>query len=58
MNIQQQIKSEVVNTETVMVFNEHLDHPTPQDISNVFAVADLFSHLLLGYEDRKSVVPK
>ena len=44
MNIQQPTTSEVSNTETVMVYNEHLDPPPPQDISNMFAAADLSSH--------------
>ena len=43
MNIQQQIKSVEYNTETVMTDNEDLDPPPPQDISNVFAAADLLS---------------
>ena len=42
-NIQQQTTSEVANTETVMTDNEELDLPSPQDISNVFAAADLSS---------------
>ena len=44
MNIQQQTTSEVTNTDTVMANNEDLDSPPPQDILNVFAVADLLSH--------------
>ena len=44
MNIQQQTKLEVSNTERVMADNEGLDPPPPQDISNVFAAADLSSH--------------
>ena len=32
VNIQQRIKSEVDNTETVMADNEELDPPPPQDI--------------------------
>ena len=44
MNIQQPTTSEVSNTETVMVYNEYLDPPPPQDILNVFAAADLLSH--------------
>ena len=43
MNIQQQNALEVVDTETVMADNEGLDPPPPQDISNVFAEADLLS---------------
>ena len=42
-NIQQQTTSEVANTEIVMGYNEGIDHPPPQDISNVFAAADLSS---------------
>ena len=44
MNIQQPTTSEVADTETVMAYNEDLDLPPPQDISNVFAAADLSSH--------------
>ena len=40
-NIQHQTTSEVANTETVMGYNEYIDHPSPQDISNVFAATDL-----------------
>ena len=43
MNIQQPTKLEVANTETVMAGNEDIDTPPPQDISNVFAAADLSS---------------
>ena len=43
MNIQQQNTSEVSKTETVMDDNEELYPPPPQDISNVFAAADLLS---------------
>ena len=43
MNIQQPTTSEVADTETVMAYNEDLDLPPPQDISNVFAAADLLS---------------
>ena len=43
MNIQQQNTWEVADTETVMADNEKLDIPQPQDILNVFAVADLSS---------------
>ena len=42
-NILQPTTSEVSNTETVMAYNEDLDLPPPQDISNVFAAADLSS---------------
>ena len=42
-NMQQQTKSEVANTETVMAYNEDLDPPPKHDISNVFAAADLSS---------------
>ena len=40
MNIQQQNTSEVADIETVMAYNEHLDIPPPQYISNVFAASD------------------
>ena len=43
MNIQQLSTSEVANTEIVLGYNEYLDPPPPQDISNLFAVADLSS---------------
>ena len=43
VNIQQQTTSEVADTETLMADNEELDPPPPQDISNVFAAADLLS---------------
>ena len=43
MNIQQPTTSEVADTERVMAYNEDLDLPPPQDISNVFAAADLSS---------------
>ena len=42
-NIQQQTTLEVSNTETVMGYIEYIDPPPPQDISNVFAAADLSS---------------
>ena len=42
-NNQQPTTSKVSNTETVMASNEDIDTPTPQDISNVFAAADLSS---------------
>ena len=41
VNIQQRTASELVDTETVMVYNEDLDPPPPQDMSNVFSSADL-----------------
>ena len=44
VNIQQPTTSEVADTDTVMDYNEDLDLPFPQDISNVFAEADLLSH--------------
>ena len=44
MNIQQQNTSEVADTETVMDFNEYLDPPPPQEISDMFALTDLSSH--------------
>ena len=43
MNIQQPTTSKVANTETVMAYNEDLDLPPPQDISNLFSAADLSS---------------
>ena len=43
MNIQQPTTSEVADTEKVMAYNEDLDPPPPQDISNVFSSADLSS---------------
>ena len=43
MNIQQQNISEVDDTEIVMSDNEELYPPPTQDISNVFATADLLS---------------
>ena len=46
VNIQQPTTSEVADTETVMAYNEDLDPPPPQGISNVFAAADLSSHSL------------
>ena len=42
-NNQQPTTSEVANTETVMDGNKYIDNPPPQDISNVFAAADLSS---------------
>ena len=42
-NIKQPTKSEVANTDTVMGYNEDIYPPPPQDISNVFAAADLLS---------------
>ena len=44
MNIQQPTTSEVSDTETVMAYDENLDPPMPQYISNVFAVAEFSSH--------------
>ena len=41
MNIQQPHTSEVEDIETVMAYNEDLNPPPPQDISNVFSSADL-----------------
>ena len=43
VNIQQATTSGLANTDTVMAYNEDLDPPLPQDISNVFAAADLLS---------------
>ena len=43
MNIQHQTTLEVAYTYTVMADNEELYPPLPQDISNMFAVADLSS---------------
>ena len=45
MNIQQPTKSEVADTDTVMDYDEDLDPPPPQDISNIFSGADMSSHL-------------
>ena len=42
-NTQQQTTSEVANKEKVMGYNEDIDPPPPQNISNVFAAADLSS---------------
>ena len=42
-NIQQPTTSEIANIETVMAYNEDLDLPAPNDISNVFSAADLSS---------------
>ena len=42
-NNQQPTTSEVANIETVMGYNEDIDSPPPQDISNVFAAAYLSS---------------
>ena len=39
VNIQPPNTSKVSNTETVMAYNEDIDPPPPQDISNVFAAA-------------------
>ena len=43
-NIQQQTTLEVANAQKVMDYNEDLDPPSPQDISNMFAAADFSSH--------------
>ena len=43
MNIQQPTTSEVSDTETVVAYNEDLYPPPPQDISNMFSLADLSS---------------
>ena len=43
MNIKQPTTLELDDTEKVMAYNEYLDLPPPQDISNVFAAADLTS---------------
>ena len=43
VNIQQQNTSEVYNTDTLMSNNEEIYPPPPQDISNLFATADLLS---------------
>ena len=43
VNIQEQTKLEVANTDTVMSDNVDLDPPPPQDIYNVFAAAYLSS---------------
>ena len=51
MNIQKPTTSEVTNAETVMAYNEDLDLPLPQDISNLFAAADLLSSSL--YDSNK-----
>ena len=42
-NIQQQTTSKVSHTETGMAYNEGLDPPPPQDISNIFAESDFLS---------------
>ena len=44
MNIQQQTASKVADTEILMADDEELYISSPQDISNVFAAADLSSH--------------
>ena len=44
MNIKQLTTSGVSDTETVMAYNEDIYPPPPQDISNLFAAADLSSH--------------
>ena len=43
-NIQQPTTSEVASTDTVMDYNEDLDPPKRNDISNEFAAADLSSY--------------
>ena len=43
MNIQQPTKSETSYIDTVIAYNEDLDPPPPQDIPNVFSLADLSS---------------
>ena len=43
MNIQQPTTLEVANTETVMDYNEEIDLPQPQAISNVFVAVELSS---------------
>ena len=43
VNIQQPTTLKVANTYTVMDYNEDLDLPPPQDISNVFAAAEFSS---------------
>ena len=48
VNIQQQTTLEVADTKTVIPHNEELDLPPPQDIWNMFAVADfcLVHHMI------------
>ena len=58
VNIQQQTTSEVADTETVMSYNEDLDPPLSQDISNVFAAADLLSYSLYDSNRYKLAWPK
>ena len=41
VNIQKPITSEVADTQTVMDYNEDIDPPLPQNISNMFAAVDL-----------------
>ena len=43
MNIRQPTKSEETDTDKVMAYNEDVDHPPPQDISNVFSSTDMLS---------------
>ena len=43
MNIQQKNTPEVTDIDTVMAYNEDLYPPPPQDISNLFAAAELSS---------------
>ena len=53
-NIQQPTTLEVANIETVMAGNEDIYTPPPQDISNVFAAADLSSQSLYDTVKYKS----
>ena len=55
-NTQQPTTLEVVNTETVMAYNEDLDPPPPHDISNVFAATDLLSQSSYNSVSRKEFV--
>ena len=50
MNIQQQTTSEVANTETVMDYNEDLDPPPPQDISNVCCSSILVVSFIIRFK--------
>ena len=43
VNIKQRTTSEVADIDTVMSYNEELDPPPPQNISNVFSASDLSS---------------
>ena len=51
MNIKQQTTLEVADTEIVMADNEELDSTPLQDISNLFAAADL-SYCSSSYSDK------